>query len=148
MAKGIVFNTGRFQWNIDQNVGPGCPNIQEDVHLVQLGYVCMATNTKNPQPAEDKAIYEAVVVGAAYNGAANDPLTLAIKRHQQKRGGTQDGHVSSIKSTAGTYDGAHTWMLSALNNNILDALGTAWPRIGRHAKATAALKELEKRAFE
>ena len=32
----------RFCWNIGANVGPGCPNRIDNVHLVQLGYACKA----------------------------------------------------------------------------------------------------------
>jgi hypothetical protein len=47
-------------------------------------------------PAPLKALAAKVVPGALYTGGATDPLTLAIKEHERGRGGTQDGHVSSM----------------------------------------------------
>jgi hypothetical protein len=141
MANGILMGP-QFTWNIETNVGPGCPNKIEDVQLVQLGYLCKANNPKIPATPEEKAIYGAVVPGSAYSGSPSDPLTIAIKYHQKLRGGTQDGHVSSIKNTTngGYYSGNIAWMLLALTNNIADALGDHWPRLDKHPQCPAALK--------
>jgi hypothetical protein len=53
--------SGRFYWNISQDVGPGCPNAQDDVELVRFGFFCMGTNPLNQKskPA-NKAIFAAV----------------------------------------------------------------------------------------
>lgn len=147
MAAGIIMNKGRFYWNVEANVGVGCPNKTEDVHLVQLAFACRATNPKNPPSEEEKAVYDLVVPGAVYTGAVNDPLTLAIKMAQKKRGGVQDGWVSKMQPT-GTYAPNTTWMLVGLNNNIYDVIAAAaWPYIDKHPKATAALKALVERTF-
>src|SRR5262245_47603110 len=126
MASGIVLNSGRFYWNVDANVGIGSPNKTEDVHLVQLAFVCKGSNPNAPTPPEDKAVYLAVVPGAPYSGNPNDPLSVAIKHLQKKRGGPQDGHVSKI-TPAGTYAAEIAFMLVLLNNNVSDVLGGGWP---------------------
>lgn len=147
MASGIVLSSGRFYWNVDANVGLGSPNKMEDVHLVQLAFACKGANMKSTISNEDRAIYNAVVPGAPYTGSPSDPLTVAIKLFQQRRGGIQDGHVSKI-STSGTYAPETAFMLVSLNNNVFDVLGAgSWPYIDRHPKSTSVLKDLVSRTF-
>ena len=146
MVKPFIVKKGAndaFFWNIDSNVGLNSPNKLEDVQLVQFGYFALGQNPKT-DPAE-KPVYAAVQPGAAYSGGQNDPLTKAILLHQKTRGGTQDGHVSVIKGS-GIYDGKNTFMLIALDNNILD-LTRDYPRIDKHAKCPAALKAAVLRTF-
>lgn len=148
MAKGIMAGSeNRFFWNLDANVGPGCPNKLEDVHLVQLAFFCKANNPKYPVTPEEKAAYSAVVVGAYYNGAPNDPLSIAIKTLQKVKGGIQDGRISSIKSSSGMYAEDHTWLLVPLNNNMSDALGVDWPLLDRHPKCTLELAKRTAKTF-
>jgi hypothetical protein len=148
MANGIFVGSQRhFYWNIDANVGPGCPNNPEDVQLVQLAFACRAANTARSLPAADRAIYAAVVPGAPYAGGFNDPLTKAIRCAQKARGGVQDGHVSVIKSSTGGYAENMTYMLIALNNNMVAALGNTWPHVDRHPLCPAALKQAVARLF-
>ena len=146
MARGLIMNLGRFYWNVEANVGQGSANKIEDVHLVQLAFACKATNPKTPPDPEEKPVYSLVVPGAVYSGAANDPLTLAIKMAQKKRGGVQDGWVSKMDGS-GVYAPNTTWMLVGLNNQIADVLGAGWPYLDRHPKSTAALKALVTRTF-
>ena len=138
----------RFWWNVDAHVGPGCPNKLEDYQLVQLGYASKAVDTQdtNSTPAL-RAIYAQVVPGSVYTGGASDPLTVAIKAHQKHRGGTQDGKISPIQSASGTYDGQHLWLIMALNNCILDVIGTSWPRLDAHPKCPAGLRAAVLRVF-
>jgi hypothetical protein len=148
MASGTLLSNGtdkRFFWNVDGNVGPGCPNQPEDVHLVQLGFYCKARNVKHPPTAEAKAIYMAVSPGQHYTGGYNDPLSIAIRQFQKERGGTQDGHVSVMKGA--TYSGDHSYMLVALNNHIAMGVGTAWPYIDKHPKCSDPLKGAVTRCF-
>jgi hypothetical protein len=147
MAVGMIMSNGRFYWNLDANVGVGSPNKTEDVHLVQLAFACRATNTKTPPSAEEKAIFSLVVPGAAYNGGATDPLTVAIQYAQKKRGGVQDGHVSKVLSSGGYYSADKMWMLIGLNNQMSDVLGTNWPFLDRHPRSTTQLKDLITRTF-
>jgi len=148
MASGILLDFGRFYWNVDSNVGIGSPNKTEDVHLVQLAFQCKSVNPKLSLSAEEKAIYGAVVPGAPYSGSPTDPLSIAIKFQQKKRGGVQDGHVSRMQP-AGKYAEGHTWMLVGLNNNMFDVLGQSrWPYLDRLPKCTATLKELVARVFQ
>jgi len=148
MATAMVLNSGRFYWNIDANVGIGSPNKSEDVLLVQLAFHCKGTNTKVNTPAADRAVYNAVIPGAAYTGSPNDPLSKAIKLFQMRRGGVQDGHVSKINNNGGTYAPEMAFMLVSLNNNIFDTLGTTnWPYLDRHPKCPGGLKELINRTF-
>jgi hypothetical protein len=146
MATGILLDFGRFYWNIDANVGIGCPNKAEDVHLVQLAFHCRANNPKLSANKEEQAIFSAVIPGAPYSGSPMDPLSIAIKFAQKQRGGVQDGRVSKMKPE-GMYSPGVTWMLVGLNNNMVDILGGMWPFLDRHPKCTPALKELVKRTF-
>lgn len=125
--------------NLDGNVGLNSPNLIDDVQLVQFGFLAMAAN--NTFSAADRAVFAAVVPGAAYSGSPTDPLTLAIKRHQASRGGTQDGHVSVMTGTMMYADGSgnHTFQLVALMNNIRDFTVGLYPRIDRHARCPPAL---------
>ena len=68
MAQGMIISN-KFYWNLDANVGPGCPNKTEDVQLVQLGYLCMGNNPKFPVSPEEKAAYSAVTPGACAAGS-------------------------------------------------------------------------------
>jgi hypothetical protein len=135
MARGLINQDTRLYWNIDAHVGPGCPNKADDVQLVQFGYWCMGNNPKTPIGAADRALFSAIVPGAPYSGLASDPLTIAIKRHQQIRGGTQDGKVSPMQANQG-----YNWIISALSNNISNYLPSMWPQIDKHTKCPPALK--------
>jgi hypothetical protein len=68
---------------------------------------------------------------------AGDPLTLAIKRHQALRGGTQDGRISPAQTNQ-NYD----WMIKSLSNNISNYLSSLWPHIDKHPKCPATLKPI------
>src|SRR3982751_2416642 len=104
-----------FFFNISANVGVNSPNTVEDVQLVQFGYFAIAQNKLASVPAELITAASAVVVGAPYSGAPNDPLTIAIKTDERTRGGTQDGHISVIRGAV-SYDGAHLYLLARLTN--------------------------------
>ncbi|BDC53010.1 hypothetical protein F183_A53250 [Bryobacterales bacterium F-183] len=147
MACGSVFGDNkRFFWNLDGNVGPGCPNKIEDVQLVQLGFHCKANNPKYPITPASKAIYSAVVPGAPYTGGYNDPLSIAIRQFQKERGGPQDGRVSVI-SGSGMISDKLGFMMVALNNNISDCITNNWPFIDRHSQCPGALKAVVGRSF-
>ncbi len=146
MASGFMADA-RFWWNVDSHVGPFCPNKIEDVQLVQLGYACKAASTKDTSPPAAKAIFAAVVPGALYTGAANDPLSIAIRTHQKLKGGTQDGRVSPVQNSTGSYDGENLWMIQGLDNCMLDVLKSAWPRLDKHPKCPGALRAVVLRVF-
>lgn len=146
MAHGFIA-VKRFFWNVDAKVGPSSPNKIEDVQLVQLGYHCASVGENTGIPGELKAVFARVVPGAVYSGKLDDPLTIAIKAHQKFRGGTQDGVISVMNNANAVYDGIHSWMIVALNNNIRDALGTNWPHLGRHPKCPAHLKAAAETVF-
>lgn len=138
-----------FIWNIDSNVGLRSPNKKVDVELVQFGYFCFSLNPTNTP--ELNRIYAAVTPGAVYSGAADDPLTLAIIAHEKERGGAQDNHVSPIHGTSDRYkfkDGPHSFMLAALVNNMRDVMKSDFPRIDKHPKCPAQLKNSVKAAFD
>ena len=119
----------RFFWNVDANVGAMSPNKSDDVHLVQFGYALMS---RLPVfDAELRAVFARVRVGVPCTGREDDPLVQAIRAHQRKRGGAQDGHVSPIRAT-GQYadsDGPHAFMLTAINNNVFDSAPRLYPRL-------------------
>lgn len=130
-----------YYMNVDANVGERSPNKPDDVQLVQFAFTAMAASTKF-SPA-DRAIFGAVVPGAPYTGSPGDPLSLAIRRHQALRGGTQDGHVSSMKTTTLSYgagDGPHFFQLVSMINHIRDFTRGQYPRIDRHPKCPPLLQ--------
>lgn len=134
----------RLYLNLTAHVGPGRANNDDDVQLVQLGYFSMLQNPDTELAAEEREIYLQITPGDAYKGGLNEPLTKAIKIHQSRRGGTQDGVVSPIKSTDGFYPdssgGAKTYMLAALVNNIFDVHPGIYPRLDLSGNCPPALK--------
>lgn len=126
--------------NVDRNVGERSANQPDDVQLVQFAFTAMAASSKF-SPA-DRAIFGAVVPGAPYTGSPGDPLSLAIRRHQALRGGTQDGHISVMKGpnlNYGAADGPHIFQLVSMINHIRDFTRGQYPRIDRHPKCPPAL---------
>lgn len=119
-----------FSWNLDSNVGSNSPNQDEDVALVQLGYFFLARSAGLSD--EDREIFGAITPGEGYGGLESEPLTKAIRHHQKRRKGTQDGHVSVVRTDNGQYQdpgGTHTYQLVALINNVFDACPNDYPRI-------------------
>ncbi|MBI3410423.1 MAG: hypothetical protein HY040_18955 [Planctomycetes bacterium] len=152
MARIFVFHLKDldvFSWNIDASVGTKSPNRKVDVELVQFGYFALSRNTKSNPTVKEFA--KDVNPGDPYSGADNDPLTLAILEHQKQRGGTQDGHVSPVTGSTGTYstfDGPHTFQLLVLVNNMRDLLGSDFPRIDKHERCPQALREAVAACFD
>lgn len=141
----LVGPSHKFAWNVGAHVGPGCPNHVEDVQLVQLAYAC-GVGKASVSIAESE-IFRMVTPGAEYTGAANDPLTLAIKIHQKRRGGTQDGRISPIGAQTGFY-GHHVWLLLPLNQFISTEITNGqWPRIDHHPKCTAVVRNAVHRSL-
>jgi hypothetical protein len=67
----------------------------------------------------------------------------AIRTHQGRRGGIQDGHVSVIAANGGVYPygtGVVGFMLIALVNNIFDAMPANFPRLDKHKACPPALR--------
>lgn len=130
-----------FFWNVDHNVGLNSPNLRADVDLVQLGFAC-AVRYNNFTP-QQKAVFAKVVPGAPCSGREDDPLVQAIRAFQPAFGGYQDGHVSPITSTSGTYadrSGSHIFMLIGLNNLILDTAPNDYPRLEKWSNCPPALR--------
>ncbi|HOB02173.1 MAG TPA: hypothetical protein PLJ16_03130 [Casimicrobium huifangae] len=141
MAVPVVVRNGTlFFWNLSANVGRTSPNRPDDVQLVQLGYACAA---KDPAvDAKMRPIFAAVVPGAPYTGLPNDPLTIAIIADQKdRRGSTQDGHISVLTNFAGgTYGQDHPFIIVGLNFSIRGALPETFPRIDKHPLCPPQLK--------
>ncbi|MBR0800719.1 hypothetical protein JQ615_35695 [Bradyrhizobium jicamae] len=144
MVSGILVQKPGFRkffWNIDAEVGLNSPNRTDDVQLVQLGYAFMAMAPTTPN--EIRATFAAVQVGAFCTGRDDDPLVQAIFAHESSRGGTVDGHVSVIGTSNGIYmdsSGPHTYMLTALVNNIQDGMPNDFPRLDKHPACPPDLK--------
>lgn len=130
-----------FYLNLDANVGVNSPNRPDDVQLVQFGFYAMAVRNKD-LPASERAAYVKVIPGAAYTGAPNDPLTIAIRTHQAARGGTQDGHVSVMNANLTYIDGhaSRSFQLAPLVNSIRFVTAGDYPRIDRHPMCPSLLK--------
>jgi hypothetical protein len=126
-------------FNLDGAVGVKAPNHEADVQLVQFAYYAMSELREGS--AAELAAFSRVQPGMFYAGTETDPLTLAIREHQRARGGTQDGHVSVIPAgNTLLYDGMHSFMLVALNNNLRKLMPTDFPRIDKHTRCPAALR--------
>lgn len=136
----VCFTPKLFFWNIDANVGIGSPNRPDDVQLVQLGYHCMSKGSDPRITPQLKVIFAAVVPGAPYGGSLQDPLSIAIRAHERSRGGTQDGHVSVIKSATGSYSASSTYMLTALDVQIRQQIPNDYPRLDKHPMCPPALR--------
>ena len=128
----------KFFWNISANVGVSSPNRTDDVHLIQFGYFIMSTS-KFTAP-NLKPIFADVKVGAPCTGREDDPLIKAIRAHQKDRGGPQDGHVSSLKTSEAGFAPGRSFMLVAIMNNIFDATANDFPRIDRHPQCPQSVK--------
>jgi len=142
-------DSDRFFFNIKGNVGPDSPNNLVDVQLVQFGYFAIAQNRLPNNEPELITAAGAVVIGAPYSGAPNDPLTDAIRVDQRVSGGTQDGHVSAIHSVdgSGLYDNTHFFLLVRLVNHIRLFVRDSWPRIDKYPRCPPALAASVKESF-
>ena len=143
MVSPIIINGSagpRFFFNLDGNVGPNSPNRPDDVQFVQLGYLAASRNPKVKATQAARELFAKVVPGTPYNGAPNDPLTLAISAHEAGRGGPRDGHVSVVRGGTGSYDGTHSYIVISLNNNLIDTMLDDFPRIDKNAQCPAELR--------
>lgn len=116
-----------FYWNIDANVGVNCPNLRDDVDLVQLGYKALAAFGNCPPSL--KALVANITVGGAYSGKEDDPLTKAIREDQKLRGGAQDGRVSVIKGSGVYYSSSNAYILATLDSHLCINNPTVYPRL-------------------
>ena len=140
MVKALLAHTGGLFWNLSSDVGPGQPNLPDDVELVRFGYFLMKDNPKatNGPFAALKPVLQQVTPTGAFDNA----LAAAIRTHQSLRGGTQDGKVSVAKDNQfnrGQYDGKHTWMVFPLNNSMIDMAPNFYPRIDLHPQSGPAV---------
>ena len=123
MARLILMGGSVCNWNIDANVGLASPNRQDDVELVQLGFVAMLKNGKLNHNDGAKGAASAIVLGAPCSGRRGDVLVDTIIAFQQPRGSIRDGHVSVMKPGDGTYTdrlGKSAFVMAVLNNNLFD----------------------------
>lgn len=121
MVQGLIAHTGGLFWNLSADVGPGQPNWPDDLELVRFGYFLMKDNPK--ATAGPFAALKAVLQKVTLSEPFGNDLAEAIRPHQHLRGGTRDGRVSVAKDNRfnrGEYDGQHTWMVSPLNNSMID----------------------------
>ncbi len=126
--------------NLSANVGRGQPNKIDDVELVRFGYYCARASAVPPAFAKTMRVE---LMALKTKGAYGADLEKVIIGHQKLRGGTQDGYISPEKpGFAGErYDGKTTWMITALNNNILDVCKEIWPRLDKHEIAGLELSK-------
>jgi hypothetical protein len=134
MATGIILlrNNGEgFRWNVSAHVGPGCPNMADDVQLVQFGFWCLGRATAVELSPAARTAYRNVVLGAGYSGASTDRLTIAIRTYQSDTKTVQDGRVSPIKHASGQYAEDAFWMIAVLGSNIRSRFPDEWPALHR-----------------
>ena len=135
-------------FNLDADVGRMAPNRIDDVELVRFGYFCQRSRPEN-QPnltARQKVSLQAMQP----NGPYFADLQEVIDAHQENRGGTQDGKVSTGKSQiapAGLYDSVHMWIIYALTNNMRLFLPDIFPRIDLHAQSGVEISKRIRQLF-
>ena len=129
----------QIYFNLGGSVGPSCPNVADDVQLVQLGYYAMLRNPLSQPPDALRQALAKIVPGAEYRGAPNDPLTLAIAAHEAFRGGPRDGHVSVARG-AENYDAGHKFIIVILNNCLNATMRHDFPRLDKHPLCPGALR--------
>lgn len=147
---GLITPVGSFFWNLDENVGLRSPNLAEDVQYVQFGYYCMAQpEAADLATADEQEVFSRVTPGASYTGAEGDPLTVAIRLHQAKRGGVQDGHVSSVRGKTGGYTQGtetRTFMLNTLYVACYKVL-KRFPRLDHHPRCPTLVADKSRYVF-
>lgn len=126
----------RLSWNLDANVGLNSPNRQDDVELVQLGYLAMAANPASGIAPELRTMIRQIVVGERCSGRQDDKLVKIIFFHQKDRGTMADGHISVLKGDMLTIDFA----LNPLLNNIHDSIPNDYPRVEKHPRCGPMLR--------
>lgn len=143
MVKQLTFHNNQdipvHGWNIERHVGANAPNDPVDVQLVQFGYLMMGRNPRLAKTPEDLALFNAVKVGAPCTGREDDPLVRLIRHAQKKRGGTQDGVVSPIKSANGEYNGK-AYILTTLNSHVQCMMPDTYPRLDQHKECPPLLR--------
>jgi hypothetical protein len=136
MVQALLAHTGGLFWNLSADVGPGQPNMPDDVELVRFGYFLMKDNPKTT------AALKPALQSVTPTGGFDNALAAAIRMHQSLRGGTQDGKVSVArdnKFNRGLYDAKHVWMVFPLNNSMIDMASNIYPRIDLHPQSGPAV---------
>ncbi len=150
MARLILMGGVICNWNIDANVGLASANRQDDVELVQLGFIAMLKNGNLNGNDGAKGAASAIVLGAPCSGRRGDVLVDTIIAFQQPRGSIRDGHVSVMKQGDGTYAdrvGRFSFVMATLNNNLFDLLPNLYPRLDLFPGCPPRLKATAKTAF-
>jgi hypothetical protein len=126
----------RLSWNLDANVGLFSPNRQDDVELVQLGYIAMSANPAANLDFDLKTMISQIVVGERCTGRQDDKLVKIIFAHQKSRGTVADGHVSALHGDMFSID----FTLNPLLNGLSDTMPNVYPRIEKHPRCGTALR--------
>ena len=128
--------SSRLSWNLDANVGLFSPNRQDDVELVQLGYVAMSANPASGIDPGLRTMISQIVVGERCTGRQDDKLVKIIFAHQKGRGTIADGHVSALHGDMFSVD----FTLNPLLNGLSDTMPGEYPRIEKHPRCGGALR--------
>ena len=157
MVYPILATAGKFSifaFNLDANVGVGCPNRIADVQFCQLGF---AMRSLAPNIAPDlRALFRSVPFGPVCSGRPDDPLCAAIIAWQSDRagyniGGTQDRHISKFANNTFRYEAGNerlAYLLLPLNASIQQGLADRWPRVDLIDGCPSALKDEITRFFK
>lgn len=137
-----------FRWNLSADVGSRQPNRLDDVELVRFGYYCMSQDTRFPPDPKLRPVLQAM----RSLGPFDQDLANVIVTHQRNRRPTQDGKVSVAKvsftsTNRERYDGAHSWIIISLNNNMIDIAGDVYPRIDKHPASGPEVSKAVKKIF-
>jgi len=140
-----IANNGDFFWNVNAAVGPGQPNLIDDVELVRFGYFMMR---QSPEANGELKALKPLLDMLDTKGDFDQSLKNIITVHESLRGGTQDGKVSRAHVTManrGLYDRKTSWIILGLNTFMIDFY--LYPRLDLHTRCGPNLKTVVKRTL-
>jgi hypothetical protein len=128
----------KIVFNVDEHVGPNCPNATEDVFLVQFLMRKAVAKALADRPLLRQRILRVQVTGKC-DPATVDGIKAVQERMKEKNPGTIiDGRVSPAK---GTIYGDGTWTILTLNATVRGSYPETWPRLQDFQDCPAPLKQ-------
>lgn len=112
-------------FNIDGNVGQGCPNNAQDVELVSFFFSCVANDPG--RPLDQKQVFGKV----RPTSTCTPDLVAAINKLSEVLKSPRDGRVSVAKGATGAITGGGAFMIVQLNYQVKKFNTDVWPRIDK-----------------
>jgi hypothetical protein len=115
-----------MMFNVDKHVGPACPNLADDVLLVQ--FLIRKSAERTPDlPPDKKARMSKVPTSGICDAATIDGIKAVQERVREKHPpNVVDGIVSPAK---GTNYGTGIWAITILNSTVRLDFPERWPRL-------------------